>query len=126
MQQLPGLIRVLMVLCYTGFQITAARADMSLTRWRHHYPLCVHLFLFLPVRQIECSSISEYSERIIKSNHLDSGKTCRCLRSLHSDTSAPRPQTKAKAEVLPAPNRLLRIETGRPGGTHRPILKCTI
>lgn len=27
--------------------------------------------------QIECSSISEYSEKIIKSNHLDSGESCR-------------------------------------------------
>lgn len=30
------------------------------------------LLAFIP--QIECSSISEYSERIIKANHLDSGK----------------------------------------------------
>lgn len=33
------------------------------------------LLLFFFLRQIECSSIAEYSERIIKSNHLDSGKS---------------------------------------------------
>lgn len=38
--------------------------------------------MFLPVRQIECSSISEHSERIIKSNHLDSGKISSCLVSV--------------------------------------------
>lgn len=54
---------------------------------QYHSPSCVvselvFLFLFC---QIECSSISEYSERIIKSNHLDSGKSCSCSLSLHFD-----------------------------------------
>lgn len=39
----------------------------------HPFMLC-HFSIFFC--QIECSSISEYSERIIKSNHLDSGKSC--------------------------------------------------
>ena len=43
------------------------------------HPSTVTLFISF---QIECSSISEYSERIIKSNHLDSGKHCGCSSSL--------------------------------------------
>lgn len=37
--------------------------------------LCKSLSLFvLCTFQIECSSISDYSEKIIKANHLDNGK----------------------------------------------------
>lgn len=87
-----------------------------------------HLFMFFPVRQIECSSISEYSERIIKSNHLDSGKICSCLCSPHSDVSVPYPADKHGLEDEGGGDGRtpLPTETSRTGGTHHSILKCTI
>lgn len=70
--------------------------------------------MFLPVRQIECSSISEYSERIIKSNHLDSGKVCSCLCSLHLDVSVSIQQInmglKMKEESMVAHRFGLRLD----------------
>jgi len=46
----------------------------------HFYIVLFFFFFFLS--QIECSSISEYSEKIIKANHLDSGKQIRCVSKL--------------------------------------------
>lgn len=60
--------------------IKAFLRDMckSLHMWGHSAIIYIFSFFsfFFFSRQIECSSISEYSERIIKSNHLDSSKTC--------------------------------------------------
>lgn len=39
---------------------------------KHAALILSYVYIFL---QIECSSISEYSEKIIKSNHLDNGKS---------------------------------------------------
>lgn len=50
---------------------------LSLLNYRH---LWKEKQTFSSLPQIECSSISEYSERIIKSNHLDSGKSYSTLR----------------------------------------------
>lgn len=95
---------------------------------RSRLSIISHLFMSLPVRQIECSSISEYSERIIKSNHLDSGKICSCLCCRHSDASVPYPADKRGLEDEGGVDGRtpLRTEIGRTGGARRSILKCTI
>lgn len=93
-----------------------------------HKSIISHLFMFLPVWQIECSSISEYSERIIKSNHLDSGKICSCLGTHHSNGGVPYPADKHGLEDEGGVDgrTLPRTEIGRTGGAHRFTLKCTI
>lgn len=106
--------------------VVSLEADSPSATSNQKRTAAIHSFSFL-VRQIECSSISEYSERIIKSNHLDSGKICGCLRSLHSDAGAPHPAAEGEGWVAGCiQSRCFALRLGGQGGTHHSILKCTI
>ena len=73
--------------CITGKLRTRA-LDVPLSVFFQEASQLIPFFPLSLFCQIECSSISEYSERIIKSNHLHSGKSCCCSLSLRVDGAA--------------------------------------